>query len=814
MSQRKVEFLWVNTPKALDYFITNLRGYFPIALDTEADSLHHYRESVCLIQVTHDSQHYLIDPLDTFPLTELWPPTSRHTWILHGADFDLRMLRRAGAPEPQAVFDTMLAAQLLGLKAFGYGALVQQFCGLTLDKGSQKADWSRRPLSQTMIDYAVQDTEYLEPIAETLGAQLDEKGRRVWHEQSCARVVESSKSVREDDPENDWRISGSALMSPAALAIVKELWHWREKEAESVDLPVFKVLHNELLLDLAAWCAEQSPRAADGRAALAATGLARARRPAYRSDRTWPPGASGPASTPRRNARPATRTPRCAWKSCASIAMRSPPISPSTRPSSRPSRRCRKSRASPTRPQLASSPNIAGARGSGSCSSRRLPRWSSRMVRPDSSTDFRRRKLTVALGIMAAGMAVALAWAAVQGWGRGLGYPYNTFLFNPRFRFTDLANTIAISKFSNPYLDPSAIYPPFAWLFLRTLSVLPNSAALVVIYFGSVAVLLTMLAAALRPVVPAAKPRMLICLALALTSYPVVLSFDRGNIEIVLAPLLGGAVFLLARGRSISAMLCLVPAICLKLYPALLLVLFVRERKFTLLACAILASIAISVLSLHLLKLPVQTSWNLYRQDVAAYTHDNVYQNGMLESSGSPWNAFKLALLSAGKLGLIPPIDFDARNDFIRTTYACFAAVGLLLVALLALHVCFLEKEFLRCAAALLVGLSMSAPAGGDYRLLHAGLALVCLIVLKTWRPHDLLAVILLALIMVPKKEIIFAYAGVSESGFADVSLAVIADPLLALAAVSLLAYDNRVDAGWSALRLRGLLRALRPRIL
>jgi ribonuclease D len=153
----------------------------------------------------------------------------------------------------------MLAAQLLGLKAFGYGALVQQFCGITLDKGSQKADWSRRPLSQTMIDYAVQDTEYLEPIAEVLGQQLDQKNRRAWHEQSCARVVAASRVIREEDLENDWRISGSALLSPQALAIVRELWHWREKEAESVDLPVFKVLHSELLLDLSAWCAE-NPR--------------------------------------------------------------------------------------------------------------------------------------------------------------------------------------------------------------------------------------------------------------------------------------------------------------------------------------------------------------------------------------------------------------------------------------------------------------------------------------------------------------------------------------------------------------------------
>jgi ribonuclease D len=166
------------------------------------------------------------------------------------------MLRRAGAPEPQAVFDTMLAAQLVGFSAFGYGALVERFCGVTLDKKSQKADWSRRPLSPAMLEYAVQDTEYLEPIAAALGALLDDKGRRTWHEQSCARVVASSQSVREDDPENDWRISGSALLSPQALAIVRELWHWREKEAEVVDLPVFKVLHNELLLDLAAWCAE------------------------------------------------------------------------------------------------------------------------------------------------------------------------------------------------------------------------------------------------------------------------------------------------------------------------------------------------------------------------------------------------------------------------------------------------------------------------------------------------------------------------------------------------------------------------------
>jgi ribonuclease D len=289
---RPVEFFWVNTPRALDHFITSLRGYFPLALDTEADSLHHYRESVCLIQVSHAEQHFLIDPLDSFPLDELWPPTSRHTWILHGADFDLRMLRRAGAPEPQAVFDTMLAAQLIGLKAFGYGALVEQFCGVTLNKGSQKADWSRRPLSAAMIEYAVQDTLYLEPVAEALGKQLDDKGRRAWHEQSCARVVAASQVLKQENPENDWRIAGTALLSPEAQAIAKELWHWREHEAETADLPVFKVMHSELLLDLASWCAQNpktTPMGAPCWPRRASPGRAQRLMEAIEGGRTAPP---------------------------------------------------------------------------------------------------------------------------------------------------------------------------------------------------------------------------------------------------------------------------------------------------------------------------------------------------------------------------------------------------------------------------------------------------------------------------------------------------------------------------------------------
>ncbi len=248
-------FKWITDPSTLHEFIASLQPPIPIAIDTEADSLHHYKESVCLIQVTHRQIHFLIDPLHNFSLKELWPAISKHTWVLHGADFDLRMLRRAGALEPLDVFDTLIAAQLLGMPAVSYGALVEQLCGVMLDKKNQKADWSKRPLHASMLEYAVQDTCYLELIAEILRQKLAELGRLEWHQQSCNRVLIASRVLKEVDLENEWRISGSTHLAPMAQAIVKEMWYWREKEAEAIDQPVFKILHNELLLHLAIWAA-------------------------------------------------------------------------------------------------------------------------------------------------------------------------------------------------------------------------------------------------------------------------------------------------------------------------------------------------------------------------------------------------------------------------------------------------------------------------------------------------------------------------------------------------------------------------------
>lgn len=250
------DFLWVDDEETLRQLVALLRPSDPLALDTEADSLHHYKESVSLVQIAQAGLHFLVDPLAKLDLSPLWKKMSSGIWILHGADFDLRMMRRIGAKEPGQVFDTMLGAQILGFSAFGYAALVEHFYGTKLSKKNQKADWSIRPLNRSMLDYAVQDTRYLEGILHEMTQLLYMEGRLEWHEQSCARVVRTSLISREEEPGNEWRLTGSNRLTPQGLAILKSIWHWREQEAEKADLPVFKVMNNDMLLDLAQWASE------------------------------------------------------------------------------------------------------------------------------------------------------------------------------------------------------------------------------------------------------------------------------------------------------------------------------------------------------------------------------------------------------------------------------------------------------------------------------------------------------------------------------------------------------------------------------
>ncbi len=222
-----------------------------IAVDTEADSLHCYFEKLCLIQISVAECDALVDPLAGLDLSPLFEVLSKRELVLHGADYDLRLFRRIGLTELLQVFDTMIAARLIGLTEFSLAALLSKYFGVTLAKGSQKANWAQRPLSSRMEEYARNDTHFLLSLAEILEQQLRDLGRWPWFEQSCARAVAAAQTTRERDPETSWRIAGSSDLQDRAAAVLRALWFWRDGEARAVDRPAFHILQNSDLVESA-----------------------------------------------------------------------------------------------------------------------------------------------------------------------------------------------------------------------------------------------------------------------------------------------------------------------------------------------------------------------------------------------------------------------------------------------------------------------------------------------------------------------------------------------------------------------------------
>jgi ribonuclease D len=249
----------IDTDVKLAGLLPKLRAAQWLALDTEADSLHAYPEKVCLIQISTADGDELVDPLAPINLDSLFDVFNGRELIFHAADYDLRLLQKHHQFTPAAIFDTMLAARLLGERQFGLSNLVENFLGVKLDKGSQKADWAQRPLTERMEIYARNDTHYLKPLADKLKAALEAKGRLGWHQESCARLIADCSRPPVVDPDSVWRIKGSSILNRPALAILRELWQWREKEAIAYCRPPFFVLSHERLVDIAAAAAAQQP---------------------------------------------------------------------------------------------------------------------------------------------------------------------------------------------------------------------------------------------------------------------------------------------------------------------------------------------------------------------------------------------------------------------------------------------------------------------------------------------------------------------------------------------------------------------------
>ena len=218
------------------------------AIDTEADSLHRYRESLCLIQFADRENRVLIDPLAITDLSPLGEYLSVATVWMHGADYDMTMFKRQFGTLPALVYDTQIGARLLGARKFGLGDLVNQYFGVELCKSSQKADWGKRPLSDIMVEYALNDVHYLLDMGDMIVAGLKEKGRYEWFEESCLAARQKVLD-RDETKEEVWRISGSGKLDSCGLNYLRALWHWRDAEAEAWDRPSFMVVPNRQLLE-------------------------------------------------------------------------------------------------------------------------------------------------------------------------------------------------------------------------------------------------------------------------------------------------------------------------------------------------------------------------------------------------------------------------------------------------------------------------------------------------------------------------------------------------------------------------------------
>lgn len=250
----------IATQPELDELTEEISPVKELALDTEADNMYHYRNRVCLLQVRWGENTVLVDALADLDLRPFFKVVEGKFLIMHGSDFDLRLLADMCGFTASGLFDTMLAAQLLGLEKFGLSSLIEQYFGLVLPKAHQRSDWSKRPLPRKMLDYAAGDVLYLPELREKMEMRLVELGRQEWLRQRCEWQIHAGASGFAPKGEGAWRISGSRQLSKRGLCILYELWHWRETEAERSDRPPFKVINDTYLLQVAEY-SERGERA-------------------------------------------------------------------------------------------------------------------------------------------------------------------------------------------------------------------------------------------------------------------------------------------------------------------------------------------------------------------------------------------------------------------------------------------------------------------------------------------------------------------------------------------------------------------------
>jgi len=244
--------LLIENDADLNKIVAELQKGPAIGVDLEADSMFHYQEKVCLLQISTLALNIVIDPLSVQDLSPLAPvfADARIRKVFHGADYDIRSLYRDFGIEVHSLFDTQIAARFLGVRETGLASLLKMRFDVLSDKKYQKKDWSQRPLPAAMLKYAVQDICYLLPLADILERELIEKGLLFCVEEECEQL----SGVRPNSSRNRpffLSFKGAARLDPRSLAVLEKILCFRDQVARHRDRPHFKVLGNKQIMEIA-----------------------------------------------------------------------------------------------------------------------------------------------------------------------------------------------------------------------------------------------------------------------------------------------------------------------------------------------------------------------------------------------------------------------------------------------------------------------------------------------------------------------------------------------------------------------------------
>jgi ribonuclease D len=244
--------LYLDKPADVERFLGEISNVRELALDTEGASFHRFLDRIYLLQISTRERNAIIDPLPIGSPPKLGELLQNQNIevVFHDADYDLRLLHQDYGWHVTNIFDTRVAAQLLGIKSFGLAALLEQFFDVKLDKKHQRADWSMRPLPADMLEYAAQDTRYLLQLRDHMKSELERRGRWPWAQEEFTRL-EGTRWETEEEMEGFLRLKGARDLTRRELAVLREVSNWRNRMAEQLDRATFRVMGNEVLFELA-----------------------------------------------------------------------------------------------------------------------------------------------------------------------------------------------------------------------------------------------------------------------------------------------------------------------------------------------------------------------------------------------------------------------------------------------------------------------------------------------------------------------------------------------------------------------------------